>query len=502
MERRKFLKILIVGGTGVLLNKGFTQSCSRLQKDSRALPPYQVNTFSSEIVLNSRISYHDGYGGTLSEQILANILWAAARAPLIGSSRIIYVALPDNIYTYDPDQHELLYYKSGNHLSEGGLAFEVGIAGELVEDAGTALHYAHLAAISFWTSTSNQPGCVPQRSATINANSDWDPASTIHLVNSYGHRSTVSGITDGLVAQSSDQSLPDPSTDGTVLLENALSNLEYGELFQDTELTLDEISQIAWASYGCTPHTTYNGRRGLTVASAYADYYLTGRIYIVRSDGVDRYLNRLPSGGLDTQDHRIERVTNGDRRPQLRDAISRLPATAPNYFVYCVDNVDTYPLLEAGFCGASALLQATSLGHQGFLTANFTSGERSAIIDALGIPSSDLPLVIFSTGHKDTGIEGGSNSSLIFHKASPNPFTDKTRIRYGLVSPAHVKIAVYDSIGRRVNVLVDQRQPKGEFSVTWNGTSRKGKKLPNGTYYYILKTGVNEYRHKVIKAQK
>lgn len=500
MKRREFLKILIAGGAGTLFRKTFAQKNTLLLQMGRDLPPMQINPFSSEVVLNSRLSYHDGFSGTLSDQILANVLWATARAPLIGSSRIIYVALPDNVYTYDPDQHELLFHKSGNHISEPELAFEVGIASELVEDAGTALHYAHLAAISFWTGTSNQPICVPQRSATIHANGNWDAASTIHLVNSYGRMGTVRGITDELVAESSDGSLPDPSTDGTVLLENALSNLIYGAQFDETELTLEEISQLAWASYGCTPHTTYNGRDGLTVASAYANYYLTRRIYIVRREGVERYHNRLPSGGLNTQDHRIERETEGDRRPQLRDAIFRLPDTAPNYFVYCAENADTYPLLEASFCGASALLQTTSLNRQGFLTADFTEGERSAIINALDIPPDDLPLVIFSAGHKDTGIKGKSSSSLLFHETKPNPFVDKTKIKYGLTSSAHVKLSIYDTTGRRMKILVNQRQSNGNHSVTWNGTDAEGKKLPAGSYYYILEIDTKEYKRKVIKA--
>ncbi|MGQ9465572.1 MAG: hypothetical protein ACUVQ3_08785 [bacterium] len=44
----------------------------------------------------------------------------------------------------------------------------------------------------------------------------------------------------------------------------------------------------------------------------------------------------------------------------MRNAISRLPQIAPNYFVYCATTASRYQLLEAGFDDASALLQTTS----------------------------------------------------------------------------------------------------------------------------------------------
>ena len=500
MKRRDFLRILIVGGSGLVLNKVVACKSPSGPKGSRALPPPQVNTFSSEIVLNTRRSYHGGYSGTLSEQILANVLWATAKVPLIGTSRIIYVALQDNVYEYDPDTHEITIHEPGNHLSESNLAFEVGIASDLAEDAGSALHYGHLAATSFWTSTSDQPTCCPKESAAQNANSTWNPASSIHCVDCYGRTSSVSGITDELVAQSSDASLPNPSTNGTVLLENALSHLKYGSQFLDTELTLNQISQIVWASYGCTPHLASYNRAGLTVASAAANYYLTGRVYIVRSEGVERYHNRLPSGQLTTRDHRIERVSDGDHRSQLRAAIPRLPQKAPAYYVYCLEAIDKWRSIEVGFCGASALLQVSSIDLLGFFTGDFNTTEQTAIITALSIPPTDLPLLIFSAGYEDTGTEEKSETNLRFHEARPNPFTNKTRIRYSLNSPAYVQLTIYDAAGRQIKGLVDQHQSQGGFSVIWNGTDASGAKLPTGSYYYILKIGAKEYKQKVIKA--
>ncbi len=499
MNRREFIKILLLGGSGVVLNRAMACKPSSTSVGSRTLPPPQVNTFSSEIVLNSRLSYHDGYSGTLTDQILSNVLWATAKAPVVGSSRIIYVALPDNVYQYDPDVHEISVHETGNHLSESNLAFEVGIASDLIEDSGTAGHYGHLAAISFWSSTSDQPSCCPKESGMFNANSTWNPASSVHNVNCYGYMGTVSGITDDLVAISSNQSLPDPSTNGAVLLENALANLNYGDQFLSTELTLDQISQLVWASYGCNAHHVYNGDAGLVVASAGAHYYLTGQIYIVRSEGVERYYNRLPSGSFTTRDHRIELVTAGDRRPQLRSAIPRLPQTAPNYFVYCASTFERRQLIEAGFCGASALLQASSIDLNGYLTAGFNYTEREAIINALSIPMSHLPLVIFSAGYADVGIGEETGSNLHNLRATPNPFREKTSISYSLKKPAVVVLTVHDATGRLVRKLVDGRQPAGDFSARWDGTDIQGRNVPSGVYHYVLCIDADNYGQKVVK---
>ncbi len=499
MERREFLKILLTGSIGSLLNRPLNNPLTSIFKHARYLPTPQQNNFSSEIVLNSRRSYHGGYTSSLSDQILANVLWAASRAPLIGSNRIIYVARTDNVYRYDPNLHDIVLHTSGNHKSESNAAFEVGIASDLAEDAGTSIQFAQIASIAFWNTNSNQPASCPKESATTNANNTWGPALTVQMVNVYGLMSSVSGITSECVAHSSNGSLPDPNTNGTVIFENALANLKYGNLFANNELTLSELSQLAWASYGNTPHMTSNNRAGITVPSAVANYYLTGRIYIVRSVGVERYHIRLPSGSASSRDHRIERVTDGDRRPPLRNAIPLLPQTAPNYFVYCATTASRYQLLEAGFAGASALLQATCINLQGYFTANFSSSERTAIINALGIPTTDLPLFIFSAGQEYVGLKEHESKLQGILSLNPNPFHDKVRICYQLNSTSRVNITIYDTSDNLVNMLHNNSQPSGRYTIVWDGRNQSGKKIPGGIYFLILNTGNKIYKEKLMK---
>jgi len=499
MNRRDFVKTLLAGGASALLHRVHAFDLPSALAKSRFLPPVQVNTFSSEIVMNSRRSYHGGYTNNMSDQILANVLWATSRAPMIGANRTIYVANNDNVYYYDPLLHDIILHLSGNHKSEANAAFEVGVASDLAEDAGIALHYALLASVSFWTNTSSQPACCPKESARTNANSTWNPTTSIHIANCYGLIGTVSGINSQCVAISSNSSLPDPSTDGPVLLENALADLRYADQFSSNDPTLEQLSQIAWASYGNTPHMTSNNRAGITAASAVANYYLTGRIYIVRPEGVERYHIRLPSGQASTRDHRIERVTDGDQRPQLRAAVPRIPQAAPAYFVYCAATADRWQRVEAGYCAAGALLQATSMGLQGYFTGDFTSVEQTAIINALSIPSSHLPLVVFSGGQELTGIGETKKMNIGSIAAFPNPFKENTHIKYALMSTAHVDLSVYDLSGRRITNLVNRKQPAGNFAVNWNGTDTYGRRLPGGKYSVVLRTSNKKQRTIIAK---
>ena len=50
-------------------------------------------------------------------------------------------------------------------------------------------------------------------------------------------------------------------------------------------------------------------------------------------------------------------------------------------------------------------------------------------------------------------------------EVSPNPFNSETKIRYDLLKPEQVKIAVYDLLGRQVETLLDQLEQTGRHEV-------------------------------------
>ena len=63
----------------------------------------------------------------------------------------------------------------------------------------------------------------------------------------------------------------------------------------------------------------------------------------------------------------------------------------------------------------------------------------------------------------------------------PNPFNPTTAIRFGLPTPAQVRLEVFDLLGRQVDVLVDRALTEGAHRVFW-----QPRDLPSGIYFYRL----------------
>jgi len=65
----------------------------------------------------------------------------------------------------------------------------------------------------------------------------------------------------------------------------------------------------------------------------------------------------------------------------------------------------------------------------------------------------------------------------------PNPFNPSTTISYQIPENSFVNLVVYNSLGQKVEELVNQEQASGKYSVKFNAAN-----LPSGVYIYKLQT--------------
>jgi predicted acyl esterase len=100
----------------------------------------------------------------------------------------------------------------------------------------------------------------------------------------------------------------------------------------------------------------------------------------------------------------------------------------------------------------------------------------------------DLPLIGSATFTSVTASAAELPGEFALHQNYPNPFNPTTSIAYAVAGArghgsetSHVKLAVYDLLGREVAVLVDEVRPAGTHQVTFDAGG-----LASGMYVYRL----------------
>lgn len=187
--------------------------------------------------------------------------------------------------------------------------------------------------------------------------------------------------------------LPAPQTNGGLSVSFALSRRRSVRSFASKELSVEELSQLAWATQGITEPV--EGLR--TAPSAGALYPL--EVYFTCATEVLHY---VPSR------HGFERKRVGDLRESLADAalgqavIRRAPCTVvitsftARTRIKYGDRATRYVSLEAGHVAQNLLLEATSRGLAGVPIGAFDD-TRVARLFALG--PDEEPLYLIALGH-------------------------------------------------------------------------------------------------------
>ena len=89
--------------------------------------------------------------------------------------------------------------------------------------------------------------------------------------------------------------------------------------------------------------------------------------------------------------------------------------------------------------------------------------------------------IIITGNVKKIGNEIPSTYKL--HQNYPNPFNPKTKIIFDIPRSSHVKLIIYDALGREVATLVNEKLSAGSYEASWDGSD-----YPSGVYFYNLIT--------------
>ena len=80
----------------------------------------------------------------------------------------------------------------------------------------------------------------------------------------------------------------------------------------------------------------------------------------------------------------------------------------------------------------------------------------------------------------------------------PNPFNPETIITYELPKTTLVRIEIYNSLGQKVNTLLNDKKTAGTHKITWNGRDSAGHPVPSGIYFYRLSTDSQQLVRKML----
>jgi len=85
----------------------------------------------------------------------------------------------------------------------------------------------------------------------------------------------------------------------------------------------------------------------------------------------------------------------------------------------------------------------------------------------------------------ETVSDPGSDEVLLSQNM-PNPFNAYTRMTLNLPHAGNARLTIYNVLGQRVRVIVDDYLSEGDHEFAWKGRDDNGRPLSSGTYFYAL----------------
>ncbi len=129
---------------------------------------------------------------------------------------------------------------------------------------------------------------------------------------------------------------------------------------------------------------------------------------------------------------------------------------------------------------------------------NEITGDRWILIDELTgneyvLDENNAAHIAVVTDRLILQKSGPAPAKFALQQNYPNPFNPVTTIRYNLAEEAHVRLTIYDILGREIAVPVNGRIESGSHVVTWDAET-----VTSGVYIYQLETQGLTYTRKMI----
>lgn len=104
-------------------------------------------------------------------------------------------------------------------------------------------------------------------------------------------------------------------------------------------------------------------------------------------------------------------------------------------------------------------------------------------------PSNEVEAVVVTTPvHNEPTLP----EDYALEQNHPNPFNPTTVVRYAIPErhgEGVVRLEIFNLLGQKIRTLVQERQPAGAYSVTWDGRDEAGRPVSTGVYVYRLRAG-------------
>jgi hypothetical protein len=71
----------------------------------------------------------------------------------------------------------------------------------------------------------------------------------------------------------------------------------------------------------------------------------------------------------------------------------------------------------------------------------------------------------------------------------PNPFNPHTVVPYQLPESGQVSLVVYNTLGQRLRILVNEKQEAGYYKMVWDGKDEIGRQVASGVYLVRMEAG-------------